>query len=524
MKLYKLLLAIFLVAGFLACEDNLDTFPTDQASGPELFSDVDKAMSTINGLYRAMYQTGWGGGWEHEQFGHVALMHCGALMAEDMVQNEQGSGWFYYDYKYQVKSDYTHTAGRPYSTWNFYYTLITNANSILASKETLSGAPSKVNSLMGQAFALRSFCYFNLARFYQQTYVGNENLPGVPIYTEPTTIATEGKGRGTLADVYIQVNADIDSALYRLHPDRAAEKVHISNIDYYTANGIKAQVMIEQERWQEAYDAAAEALTGSTSMLSESDISGGFAFNDISSNSVLWGFEVIDDQVPGAGRAGIFGHMDASADDYYAFKSRVCISNWLYDQVDNGDVRKSWWNGALAEDEPSGTNLSYNQFKFQFGNVSTGAGDYIFMRHEEMMLIMAEAECMLERYAAARQILSDLMDERLAGYDISGLTDSKILTTGDANGPTTPSVGNLTLLDEIFLQKRIELWGEHPRIYDVKRKKTGFTRDFAGSNHSNKISGIDTENPLCPDWVMSIPQAEFDGNEAMDQDKDQNPW
>jgi len=526
MKLYKLLLVISLVIGICSCEDNLDTFPTDQAAGPELFSDVDKAMSTINGLYRAMYETGWGGGWYHEQFGHVALMHCAGLMAEDMVQNEQGSGWFYYDYKYQVKSDYTHTSGRPYSTWNFYYTLITNANSILASKETLSGAPSKVNSLMGQAFALRSFCYFNLARFYQQTYVGNASLPGVPIYTEPTTIETEGKGRGTLEDVYKQVNADIDSAIYRLHPDRAAEKAHISNIDYYSANGIKAQIMIEMEDWQDAYDAASEALTGSTVMLSESDLKGGFAFNDISSKSVLWGFEVIDDQVPGAGRAGLFGHMDASADDYYAYSSRVCISNWLYEQVGDNDIRKNWWNGVIPEDEEmsKGTQLSYNQFKFKFKNQSTGAGDYIFMRHEEMMLIMAEAECMLDHYTEARQILTDLMDERMDGYDIDDIVDAKTLTTADANGPTTPNVGSLTLLDEIFLQRRIELWGEHPRIYDIKRKKTGFTRDFAGSNHSNKISGVDTESALCPDWVMSIPQAEFDGNEAMDQAKDQNPW
>ncbi|TRX71130.1 RagB/SusD family nutrient uptake outer membrane protein [Carboxylicivirga sp. M1479] len=526
MKLYKFLIAVFLVASFIGCEDNLDTFPTDQASGPELFSDVDKAMSTINGLYRAMYQTGWGGGWEHEQFGHVALMHCGGLMAEDMVQNEQGSGWFYYDYKYQVKSDYTHTSGRPYSTWNFYYTLITNANSILASKETLSGAPTKVNSLMGQAFALRAFCYFNLARFYQQTYVGNESLPGVPIYTEPTTIDTEGKGRGTLAEVYDQVNADIDSAIVRLNPDKAAEKVHISNIDYYTANGIKAQIMIEQQRWQDAYDAAKEALTGNTVMISEADIKGGYAFNDISNKSVLWGFEVIDDQVPGAGRAGLFGHMDASASDYYAFKSRVCVSNWLYEQVDDNDIRKDWWNGAIpSEDEqPTGTQLSYNQFKFQFKNQSTGAGDYVFMRHEEMMLIMAEAACMLTNYGEARQLLADLMDERIAGYDISSLSDANTLTTNDDNGPTTPSVGSVTLLDEVFLQKRIELWGEHPRIYDIKRTKTGFTRDFTGSNHSNLISGIGTLDPMCPDWVMSIPQAEFDGNEAMDQDMDQNPW
>ena len=528
MKNLKYILLVFVAFAVAACEDNLDTFPTDQAGGAELFSDVDKAMSTINGLYRAMYVTEWGTGWEHEQFGHISIVHSGNLMAEDMVQAEMGSGWFYFDYMYQVKADYTNTRGRPYSSWNFYYTLITNVNSILASKDELTGAPSKINSLMGQAFALRAFSYFYLARFYQQSIAvdGGGNLPGVPIYTEPTSIKTEGSGRGTLNDVYKLVNADIDSALVRLQPDKAQERVHISNLDYYSANGLKARIMLEQKKWQEAYDAATEALKGGTSALSGTDVSGGFAFNDATKNCVLWGFEVLDDQVAGAGRAMLFGHMDASASDYYASKARVCVSSWLYDQVKANDVRKNWWYGPLAEgdEQATGTEKSYNQFKFQFANVATGSGDYIFMRHEEMLLMQAEALCMLGQYGEARTILEDLMKERQPGYNISGLTDVNTLTVNNVNGPTTPSSGSLTLMDEIMLQRRIELWGEVSRIYDIKRLGTGFTRDFAGSNHSELIPYVDSKNKLCPDWVMAIPQAEFDGNSAMDATKDQNPW
>ncbi|WP_430815039.1 RagB/SusD family nutrient uptake outer membrane protein [Carboxylicivirga sp. RSCT41] len=525
MKNLKYILLICMVFAIASCEDNLDTFPTDQAGGAELFSDVDKAMSTINGLYRAMYVTEWGTGWEHEQFGHISIIHSGNLMAEDMVQAEMGSGWFYYDYMYQVKSDFTNTQGRPYSSWNFYYTLITNVNSILASKDVLQGAPSKVNSLMGQAFALRAFSYFYLARFYQQSLaVGGGDLPGVPIYTQPTSIETEGVGRGTLSDVYELINADIDSAIVRLHPDVSQERVHISNLDYYSANGLKARIALEQENWQEAFDAAAEALKGGTSMLAGSDISGGFAFNDSGQDCVLWGFEILDDQVAGAGRAMLFGHMDASASDYYASRSRVCVSSWLYNQVKANDVRKNWWYGPIEDEQATGTQKSYNQFKFQFANVATGAGDYIFMRHAEMLLMQAEAKCMLGQYGEARTILEALMADRQPGYDISGLTDANTLTVDSENGPTTPASGSLTLLDEIMLQRRIELWGEISRLYDVKRQGTGFTRDFEGSNHSELIPYVDSQNPLCPDWVMAIPQAEFDGNSALDPVIDQNPW
>ncbi len=104
------------------------------------------------------------------------------------------------------------------------------------------------------------------------------------------------------------------------------------------------------------------------------------------------------------------------------------------------------------------------------------------------------------------------------------MTDANTLTTNDPNGPTTPAGGSATLLDEIILQRRIELWGEVGRIMDIKRLKTGFTRNFDGSNHPDKLLSRNTLNPEYPDFVMSIPQSEFDGNNNMDETTDQNPW
>ena len=37
------------------------------------------------------------------------------------------------------------------------------------------------------------------------------------------------------------------------------------------------------------------------------------------------------------------------------------------------------------------------------------------------------------------------------------------------------------------------------------------------------LEGLHTDNPESWDWVLTIPQAEFDANEALDQTKDQNP-
>ena len=523
MKIYKIILIMCVALAFFSCEDELNTNPTDSTSGDVLFSDVEKANVALNGIYRAMYTADeWSVNWKHEEFGITAFILTYDLMGEDMVQNEGGSGWFWYDYRYNVKSDYTHKSGRPYSVWYFYYTVISNVNAIIAAQEGMTGAPSEINSLIGQAYALRAYSYFSLIRFYQQTYKGNESAPGVPIYTEPTTNTSEGMPRGTVSDVYAQIDADIEEALSLLNPGNAAARTHPSHIDYYVANGLKAIIALEKNDWATAEAAANLAMSGSTSMLTMSDLGNGFAFNDATAPTVLWGLQIISEQTTDF--ASFFAHMDASA-EFYAENARKCISTWLYNQMSDNDIRKNmWWLGPLEEDSDIGPELSYNQFKFRFSDVTSALGDYILMRHEEMMLIKAEAMCMQGKYTEARAVLEELMAERDPDYDISGLTDANSLTTSDDNGPTTPAGGPVTLLDEIILQRRIELWGEVGRIHDIKRLKTGFTRNFEGSNHPDKLLTRNTLDPEYPDFVMSIPQSEFDGNNNMDETTDQNPW
>lgn len=77
-------------------------------------------------------------------------------------------------------------------------------------------------------------------------------------------------------------------------------------------------------------------------------------------------------------------------------------------------------------------------------------------------------------------------------------------------------------MDEILLQRRIELWGEAGRLFDIKRLKLGFNRDYVGTNHPEKLTSINT-TPGSIKFALPIPQTEFDGNKALDPTKDQNP-
>ena len=99
-----------------------------------------------------------------------------------------------------VHGDYSNKAGRSYSVWNYYYTLISNINYIIAAESTMDGDPEKAESIVGQAYAMRAYAYFYLIQLYQQTYVGHEDAPGVPLYTERTQAGSIGKPRGPRSD------------------------------------------------------------------------------------------------------------------------------------------------------------------------------------------------------------------------------------------------------------------------------------------------------------------------------------
>ena len=85
------------------------------------------------------------------------------------------------------------------------------------------------------------------------------------------------------------------------------------------------------------------------------------------------------------------------------------------------------------------------------------------MRSAEMYLIEAEAKARLGD-ATAADVLFELVSNRDPGY-------VKSTNTG------------MDLVEEVYLQRRIELWGEGVSWFDLKRLKKPLDRSGAGSNH-----------------------------------------
>ena len=166
--------------------------------------DLVQAQSALDDIYYSMHVAGWSTtGNTHQCFGISAYNLMAEVMGDDMIMGARGSGWFWFDAAYNVKTNYTTTTWRSYDLWNAYYTWIADANYVLAACRSMT---SSANYVRGQAYAIRAYSYFMLAQSFARTYKGHENDPCVPIFDGTTFNGSTGKLRSTVAQVYAQID------------------------------------------------------------------------------------------------------------------------------------------------------------------------------------------------------------------------------------------------------------------------------------------------------------------------------
>ncbi|MDN3671470.1 RagB/SusD family nutrient uptake outer membrane protein [Flavobacterium branchiarum] len=74
------------------------------------------------------------------------------------------------------------------------------------------------------------------------------------------------------------------------------------------------------------------------------------------------------------------------------------------------------------------------------------------------------------------------------------------------------------LVDEVIFQRRIELWGEGFRFFDLKR--TNSDLDRTGANHnSTYVGGVFSVPASDKRWQWLIPRAEINANPLIKQNE-----
>ena len=105
----------------------------------------------------------------------------------------------------------------------------------------------------------------------------------------------EGQPRATIAEVYTQINKDLDDAIILLAGYNRSGSAAKSNINQSVAYGYKARVALAQQKWDLAATSAASARAGLSLMNNASYLTG---FNDITNIEWMWGSRIITETTP----------------------------------------------------------------------------------------------------------------------------------------------------------------------------------------------------------------------------------
>lgn len=471
-KILKLTLVAAILGTSFGCnEDILDNSgvsgtsqPTTNLTSAQLeqgaLTNLGIPAAFVGGMYAQMIQRSSGGTTGHDDFGHKSYDIFSDMLSGDMALSVSTYGWYRASItEFQAPQDFTFGDNR--QVWRYYYRIVRSANGVIQNQGGNDAVPTVAANRhsMGQAKAMRAHSYFYLTQFYQKEYVASE--PILPLYDTPsgTNVA-----KATAAEIYDLMEKDLRDAISLLSDFTRTAK---SSVNADVAKMLLAYVLGARG----GNDAEVASLTqevmnsGNHSILTTGELvaaAGGVnGFDDASVSSWIWGADIVPNN--GLGLVSWWGQIDAWSYSYAWAGDYKVIDQLLYDAIPANDARKAQFFG-----NPASSRYLQPLFKFRASD-GIGAGpqvgitaDYVYMRIEEAYLLNAEANANLGNDGAARTSLKALMSNRVPDVSyIDGLS-------GQA------------LKDEIYLQTRIELWGEGKSFLALKRTKRTATR---GSNH-----------------------------------------
>lgn len=425
---------------------DLQTEPTTSVSADDVFKSYEDGETVLNGIWRFMMES-W---WTYANPGFGAFLRASDAMSSDVVLNTK--------YGYSALYDFTGVYGRNGTnslSWEISYQTINNCNNVIAHMGEVTGSETDRNRVKGQALALRGFIYLHLASHYSFAVDYDENATCVPIYVNPTDgdyldQATEGMPASTVKEVYNQAIEDLETAVMLIPESYTRTEANDKyKIDRHTARAILARAALYARDWEKAYEAAGEVISEDGYLMTEAEFKSGF--NDISNSEWIWGHPQTDDQ---SNPSYQFHFLDTTTPGsyYYSFN----VDPYFRENYEDGDYRKDmiYWSIDPGADPSSAGLVWMRNSKFRFRNMDTQVADILLMRNSEMYLIAAEAGARLGK-SNALELLNKVREARGAKPKTSD---------GDA------------LLEDIYMERRLELWGEGFGVVDLIRLQKSVER------------------------------------------------
>ena len=423
----------------------------------------------------------------HYDFGQKGVDIFLDMLSGDMALSSNGYGWYQNTANLVSTVDYTRDENR--LIWQYYYKVISSANEVIKTvggNDVVPESP-EVKYILGQAKAYRAYGYFYLAQIFQRGYDANQEI--LPFTDGDEVIAAKVPA----SKIYELIVSDLTQSIQLLD---GFERTLKSQVNKTVAQGLLAYTYASMGDYANAKIVSDQIVnSGAFPLTTKGQLAfpgNGSGFNDASTQSWIWGYDITSDM--GHQLIDWWGQVDYFTYSYAFAGDRKSIDTGLYAAIPANDVRKTQFG-------TSGTTalMPINKF-FDPGRTPGGqqtiTTDLVFMRVEEFYLLSAEAAAKSGNEADAKTTLKTLLESRL------GSAANAAAYVDALSGPA--------LVNAIYLQTRIEMWGEGKSYLAMKRNQATSTR---GTNHVFRAG--ESFNYNADELSFEIPKFELDNNPSI---------
>ncbi len=419
--------------------------------------------------------------------------------------------------------------------WTCFYIQIKNCNEVLS----LAGEEPEADKVTGAgiAHAMRAMYYMTLGQMYcQKPYTVDPQALTVPIVTENTELSAADNNPRATQEVLFNtlILPDLDKAEGYLAGYSRSDKY---TPDVSVVYGLKARAYLYMGQWALAEEYAKKAMAGYGMMSQNEYLDRETGFNTPNGSWMFAGrFKSDDPTIIDNDADSSWGSLMVTDMEHHASSSCGYAANYgcpstidyhLYQTIPDTDFRKLLWvdfeaglaaqslkanSPTYAEDceallgkytdyptwlqqLPNSNDYGIGGVSMKFrpnGGLAGRQNQYVgflvsvpLMRVEEMKLIEAEAAGM-QSEARGIALLTAFAQTRDPQY-VYGRHN-------EAYGNNATSA----FQNEVWWQRRVELWGEGFSMFDVKRLQKGIIRSYAGSNH---VSPYKWNLDQTPSWM-----------------------
>ena len=518
--IYKGSLMLASVAILASCSDQLDTLPDNRTT-----LDTPKKIA---GLLVTAYPDR-----TPTLFNEWMSDNTDYMGAQNSQGNRGGDQYFFWQEQTEGGND------SPEQVWMLYYEGVYKANEALAAIEDQGGPKNDIlRNSKGEALLIRAYDHFILANEFCRPYNGKTSTKDAGLYyatgIADFSAAAEQSNRGTVADVYEKIAADIEAGIPLLNDTYEVPKYHFNK---QAAYAFATRFYLYYEKWEKAKEYADKLLGSNPAAslrdyralqampLSKSDqaVKSAEAYCSASADCNL----LVQTSVSNAGMA--LGP--------WLISKRYTLTNYL-SETELFNSNNIWGTSSNLIWKPFTVNSGENNFallmklprEFEVRNTTTGSGYLrtlnVDFTMDEALLNRAEAEIMLGQNDAACADMTIWM-KNFFNTNVT-LTPTSVQTyfktvpyayadaakmvpsfkkhisprfTIDAEGSVQES-----LLQCLLNFRRIETVHQGMRWMDIRRYNIEIPRRLIGANGkpSQNLDWLEKDDPR---QVVQIPQS-----------------